>query len=296
VVAGREWPSTLRDVAEVYIGLRGIFTDLGDVDVVEGLLDGVAELLTDAALTKSLESEGSIPKLKTVVSLNLHSVSSKPEVVEKTLLMLSEGLGLAIGGIVLAKHIHRLVDGSNVDVMSLLVLIANVIESRGEGLLSEPRQSALVVEIHQWEGSLNDRGVRVVEINLGNIKALVLPNDVLVGLNIELLAKLLNERCDLSGTFASVDISHRQVNNSAVAPEAARVEGGRERQQPKLRQNGVDSIPLIDAKCSKPELTPVRDSSGTTKFMNTGAGASATSVAGRKAQQTKRNIVESIGG
>jgi hypothetical protein len=134
--------------------------------------------------------------------------------------------------------------------------------------------------------------MRVLEVRASNIKSLLGPLDGVVGLGIKLLAKLLNERSDLSCALRAINVSHWQVDHSAVAPITTRVEGSLVREKPKLWQDSVDSVPFVYAKCGEPELAPMRYSSSTSKLVHSSSSTNATRIRGREANQSKRYIVE----
>lgn len=83
------------------------------------------------------------------------------------------------------------------------------------------------------------------------------PVDAFVRLAIKLLPQLTNQGRLLRDGTASVEVTHGQVHNAAVAPPATRMEWYPVGQHPELRRDAVDPIPRVHSEHCKPELAPL---------------------------------------
>lgn len=238
--------------------------NLRPLEVGVGLARHVRKLVGKVGLGKGLQRKARVPTLRAVVALHLHAVLGDPQVVRHPQQVLLEGRGrYAAPGVHKPREgVQNLVHGSNVHVVGLLVLGADVLDDKGEARASDkvlegPRP--VLVDGEHGVGHLHDRVHGRVVVHVGDKVPGGRPVDAPVVLAVELFSKGQDDGVRLGVRIdepLAVEIAHRKVDHAAVAPEPTRVEGEPLWQEPELRGDGVVPFPVHDTEEAHVELGP----------------------------------------
>mmetsp|Transcript_18558 Transcript_18558/g.52141 ORF Transcript_18558/g.52141 Transcript_18558/m.52141 type:complete len:228 (+) Transcript_18558:1341-2024(+) len=226
-----------------------------------GLPQAGSRHIQEPGADDSLCSKGCVPQLRAVVSLHLEPILCDPQVVIDTrqvpLKLLRRRVVQPAG-----QHVDGLVDGPDVHVACVPVLIMYVLHALSQRLLPQPGAQQQRLGLVQGPPEhILDEWMWVVQVLLCHLVARSIPVDAVIRHGVQLLPDGCSQRGLLAGPAPPIHIRHGQVHHAAVAPEAAwvQVANARQlgvRQQPHLRGHGVQAIPGVHAQHSQPELAP----------------------------------------
>mmetsp|Transcript_2659 Transcript_2659/g.6343 ORF Transcript_2659/g.6343 Transcript_2659/m.6343 type:complete len:299 (+) Transcript_2659:626-1522(+) len=195
VVTGAERPRTLADVTVPFCERpRAIVTHLGVVEVAVRCLDARAVLGGQSRGGDGLHCKRTVPELAAVVTLHLHAVLGQPQIVGDPWQVLGPRAPRTCWVLEpAAQHVHHLVDGPDVDVARVLVLIVHVLHGKSERHRAQRAAGPRAQQERLYFGQAPPQhvlkhGVWVVEIFFGACVAGFVPVDTIVLLHEQFLS------------------------------------------------------------------------------------------------------------
>ena len=289
--AGAEGPAALARVPVEAGRLRRAFQNLLSLDEAVRAGQRGPHALRLPGGDDGLDGEGCVPQLRGVVAVHLQPVRRFPEVVGepgqvRALLLAARALEVPDQGVV--ELVHR----PDADVVGGLVLGPDLGQHLGQRPLAQPARVAALEGAEDAVHPGQQRRARGVGVGRCDAVTRRGPVDGRVGLAVQLLAQLGEERCVRHPRPPPVEMAHRQVDHPAVAPQPAGMDGEPAREKPELGLDGVQAVVLVEPEHGEHELSPRRRAEGATVGEEPRPRPLERRVLARDAEQAERHVVQ----